>query len=568
MADWDLTVDAVAVGSGAGGLVASLVARSQGLDVLVIEKTPLIGGSTALSGGGIWIPNTALMRAAGVSDSEDEALTYMQEVIGDGGPASSAQRRQAFVESGPRMIDFLVQQGLTFRYGKGYADYYSERPGGKDEGRTLEANPYDTRRLGHWQTKLRPGASTALGLIGYGPELTELTYFNRHPRNFAVAARVQLRTWLARLRQQTLVAGGAALVAQLLGRAVANDVQLWTESAMQDLVVEDGVVAGVVVQREGREQRIRARRGVLLAAGGFAHNDEMRARYGGDQARSSAWTSASPGDTGEVMQAAIKLGAATANLDEAIWVPGPRNADGSMPAYPIRRIYAISRMRWRPGTILVDASGRRYVNESMSYMTIGQQMFARDREARAVPSWLIFDDACRRRSLFGVRPGQLPEQWVTDGFIKRAETLAELAAQCGIDPDGLQQTVTRFNGFAHRGVDEDFHRGERAYDRFMGDPGIKPNGTLAPLERAPYYAVAQFPNDFGTYGGLLTDERARVLTEMGEPIAGLYATGTISASVMGRQYCGSGSSIGPTCTFGYIAMNEIARRDPLAPPPN
>lgn len=562
MSAGDVTADAVIVGSGGGALCAALVARARGLDVLVVEKTEFIGGSTAMSGGGIWIPDNPVMRAAGVSDSAADALKHFDAVVGDAGPASSPQRRLAYLENGPRLVDFLQRQGIPFRYADGYADNYCDAPGGSERGRSIEARPFDTRKLGPWAPKLRPGTSTGLGLVGFGTELAAMSYYHRGLQNLLTGARVLTRTYVGKLRRQALVANGGALVGRLLQLAVERGVRLWTEAQVRDLVMEDGAVTGVVVRRDGRDQRVAARRGVLLAAGGFSRSDEMRASYGGDQARSAEWSAANPGDTGEVLQLAMEAGAATDLLDEAIWLPGPRMPDGSAPPrYPVKRLYAFSRARWRPGSIMVDAGGRRFANEAMSFMELGQSMFARDRAARAVPSWLIFDDAFRRRALFGVIPGQLPEQWIRDGFITKADTLAGLAAQCGIDPGGLEATTRRFNEFAREGVDADFHRGENAYDRFLGDPRHRPNNCLAPLDRAPFYASAIYPSDLGTCGGLLTDDHARVVTAAEQPIPGLYATGNITASLMGRHYLGAGASIGPTCVFGYIAMNHIAEQE-------
>jgi 3-oxosteroid 1-dehydrogenase len=560
MADWDYTTDAVIVGSGGGALCGALVARGRGLDVLVVEKTEFVGGSTAMSGGGVWIPNNPVMRAAGAADSEAEALTYFDAIVGDVGPASSLARRRAYVEQGPRLVAFLQELGVPFRYADGYADYYCDSPGGKERGRTIEASSFDTHRLGPWQGRLRPGMSAGLGLIGFGTELTAMSYYNRSLKGLLISARVLARTLNGRRRGQALTANGAALVGRLLLLALEQGAQVWTEAPLQDLVVEDGAVVGVVVARQGRDVRIAARRGVLLAAGGFSRNPEMRARLGGEQANSADWSLANPGDTGEVLQMAIKLGAATDLLDEAIWLPMPMMPDGTPPRYPSRQLSAFSRARWRPGSLMVDASGRRFADEAMAYMELGQRMFARDRQVQTIPSWLVFDDAFRRRCLFGVVPGRLPEQWVRDGFVRRGETLDEIAAQCGIDSDGLAHTVRQFNGYARRGVDVDFHRGESAYDRFMGDPGHGPNNCLAPLDRPPFYAVAIFPCDVGTCGGLLTDEHARVLTEAGQPIPRLYATGNLTASLMGRHYLGAGASIGPTCTFGYVAMQHLAEQ--------
>src|SRR5579875_949705 len=558
MPDWDFTADAVVVGSGGGALVGALLGRAKGLDVLVLEKTELVGGSTAMSGGGLWIPNNPLMRAKGVADSEQDALQYFEAVVGAVGRASSPERRTAFVTNGPRMVAFLQEQGIPFRYADGYPDNYPDALGGKARGRTIEAYPFDARELGPWQEKLRPGMSSGLGLIGFGTELAAMTYYNRNIANLLVAAKVFGRTQVGKVRHQALVANGAALVGRLLHGALERGVQLWTEAPVQNLVIEDGRVAGVTVRRSDREVRVAARRGVLLAAGGFSRNDSMRARYGAKRATSARWSISNPGDTGEVLEMAMAAGAATDLLDEEFWIPTHCMPDGSLPRYPSRQTSAFNRARWRPGSIIVDSTGSRFANESMSFMELGQVMFDRG----AVPAWLIFDDAFRRRCLFGALPGRLPERWITDGYVKRAPSLDALAADCGIDARGLEATVERFNGFARSGTDTDFHRGENAYDRYMGDPSYRPNNCLAPIDRAPFYAVAVYPCDVGTCGGVLTDEHARVLTDAGKPIPGLYATGNVAASVMGRHYLGAGGSIGHTCTFGFIAMSHIAERQP------
>jgi 3-oxosteroid 1-dehydrogenase len=558
MPDWDYNVDAVVVGSGGGALCAALVGRARGLDVLVLEKSDLIGGSTAMSGGGIWVPNNPLMRAEGVSDSDEEALAYFDAVVGDVGAASSPERRQAYVTNAPAMVAFLQEQGVRFFRQDGWSDYYTDAAGASARGRSIEAVPYDAGRLGPWQSKLRPGMTAFLGVVATTYELVPLSYYNRSLRCLGVGVRVLARTRAAKLRRRALVASGGAFMGKLLELAVAEDVQIWTEAPMEDLVVEDGRVAGVTVRRNGEPQRVGARRGVLLAAGGFSHNRQLRDRFGGDRGRAAAWSSANPGDTGEVLEIAMAHGAATDLLDEAIWNPSVMMPDGSRPPYSPKETSGVSRARYRPGTIMVDAAGQRIGNESMSYMELGQRMFARDREVRAIPSWLVFDDAFRRRYFFGWVPGKLPEQWITDGYIKRADTLAELAGQCEIDASGLEATVKQVNEDARTGVDSEFHRGERAYDRFHGDPRLGPNNCLAPIERPPFYAFAMFPGDVGTFGGVLTDERARVVRTDGQPIPGLYAAGNITAGVMGRHYLGAGASIGSSCTFGYVAMNNIA----------
>ncbi len=558
--DWDVTTDAVIVGSGGGALCGALGARARGLDVLVLEKSDLIGGSTAMSGGGMWVPNSPVMRADGVPDSDAAALAYLDAVVGDAGPASSPERRRTFIETAPRMMTFLQEEGLVFEHSEGYVDYYSDYPGANLRSRTHEALPFDSNRLGPWKGKLRAGQTAALGFVGSSPELTSMSYYNRNLRSALVGARVLSRTVLGKLRGEALVANGAGLVGAMLRRALENGAQIWTETPVTELLVEDGAVIGVVARRGERERRIRARKGVLLAAGGFSRNEELRHRYSPQAARTARWSGANPGDTGEVLEMAKAIGAATDLLDAAIWLPMQRMPDGSPPppTYPIRRVAAFSRARWRPGTIIVDSSGQRYADESTNYMEFGKAILARHGDVPAIPSWLIFDDAFRRRSLFGVIPGRLPERWIADGFVRRDPTMTGLAGQIGIDPGALVATMERFNGFARAGLDADFHRGESPYDRFMGDPGSRPNRCLAPLDRAPFYAAAIYPSDIGTCGGVLTDERARVLDTDGRPIPGLYGTGNVTAGVMGRGYTGAGASIGPTCTFGFVAVNDMA----------
>jgi 3-oxosteroid 1-dehydrogenase len=561
MSDWDMTTDAVVVGSGAAALSGALTARARGLDVLVLEKTEFVGGSTGISGGLIWLPNNSLMQADSIADSEDAALAYFDAVVGDPSPASSLARRRAFVAGGSGMVTLWRQLGIPLRRADGYPDYHSGLPGGSDRGRNIEVALFDLRELGAWGPKVQAGMFAGLGLVGYATELSTMLHFNKSLNGLRTAARVQLRTWAARLRRQKLVGGGGALVGRLLLCAVEQGAEICTETPVRELIVDDGAVVGVVVQRDGQDLRVGARHGVLLAAGGFSRNGTMRARFGADKATSSEYSMAYAGDTGEVLEMAMGLGAATDLMDEAIWVPVMRMPDGNPPprSKP-RQFMAFSRARWRAGSILVDADGRRYANESMSYRELGQLMFARDKVTKAIPSWLVFDDDFRRRCVFGVVPGRMPGEWIRDGFVKKANSLERLAAHCGIEVSGLQATVTRFNGYARKGVDPEFHRGESAYDRFMGDPHRRPNNCLAPLERPPFYAAAVFPGDVGTFGGLLTDEHARVLRHDGEPIPGLYAAGNITASVAGRGYFGAGGSIGPACTFGHVAMSHVAER--------
>jgi 3-oxosteroid 1-dehydrogenase len=549
---WDRTVDVVIVGSGGGGMVAALAAADAGASALVLEKQELLGGSTAMSGGVVWIPNNPVMQAEGVPDSYEDAMVHFEAVVGDVGPASSFERRHAFLTAGPEMIAFLQRGGVRFAYCRGYSDYYSSAKGGHDLGRSVEPVPFDGRLLGDWLPRLQPGLAKSLGLAVMTNEARSLSHYNRSLRAFAISARVALRTYSARLRRQELLTNGASLIAQMLHVAIDSGVTVWTEAPLEDLIVEEGRVMGVRSVRAGAPVLIRARQGVVLASGGFAHNPEMREQYGGEQPNRARWSMANPGDTGEALQAAMRLGAKTDLMDEAWWLPSPRTGRFGQST--------LDQARQRPRTIYVDAAGRRFVNESNSYMEVGKAMYARDKMSRAVPCWLIFDDRYRKRyAHLRSRPGRFPRKLLESGMLKQAWTLEDLARMCDIDPAGLSETVERFNENAERGVDPDYGRGESAYNRALGDPNHKVHPCLGPIDEPPYYAVQVLPGDIGTCGGLVTNEHAQVVDQASVPIDGLYATGNCTATVMGRHYLGPGASIANSMVFGYLAARHAAR---------
>uniref|UniRef100_A0AAU2ABX1 3-oxosteroid 1-dehydrogenase n=1 Tax=Streptomyces sp. NBC_00093 TaxID=2975649 RepID=A0AAU2ABX1_9ACTN len=551
MTDWDYSTDFLVVGSGAG-IVGALRARALGKDVLVVEKSDQFGGSTCMSGGVMWLPNNPLMQREGVSDSIEDALRYFDTVVGDAGPASSPARRLAFVNAGIEMVNFLESEGLPFQRCEGYSDYYSGVrgcEGGSARGRSIEAKVFDKKRLGPWRSRVRLGFSD--GITIYTGEAAPLSLM-RTRIGLTTVARVGLRTALGRIRGQSLVANGAALIARLLDVLLRRDVPVWLESALADLVVEDGQVVGAVIHKGGRDVRVRARDGVLLAAGGFARDKEMREQHSGGRPTSAQWTSANPGDTGETIRIAMAHGAATDMLDEAWWMPSWIRPDGTP-------VMCLSE-RSKPGSIIVDTAGHRYFNEAVAYQEAGQQMYARERESGgAVPSWLIVDSRHRKHYPFDMAPpGRTPKEWITSGAMKRGDSLEDLADQCGIPVAGLVKTIDRFNRLAVVGVDEDFHRGEGDHERFYGDITHKPNPCLGPVSKAPFYAVPLYPGDIGTSGGVLCDESGRVLNAEGEPISGLYATGNCTASVMGRKYLGAGASIAASAVFGYVAANHAS----------
>ena len=549
-ASYDHTVDVIVVGSG-GGLCGAATAAANGLETLLIEKQPLLGGSTAMSGGVLWLPNNPLMQADGVPDSLDEALTYFDSVIGDVGPASSLDRRTAYVTQGATMVRFLQERGMRFERCEGYSDYYAGVPdirGGNARGRSIEPAMTNGKELGPWYDKVMPGMTVGLGIVVMTREASGLQLVKRRGKAMRTALRVGYRTAMGRLRRQARLANGGALIAQTLKVALAAGATIWTNTGLVDLIVEDGRVVGVVAERDGQTVRIHARRAVLLSSGGFAHNAEMRKRYS-KQPNDGTWSIANPGDTGEAIEAAIRHGAAVDLMDDAWWIPASVQPGGRPSMH--------NGERCKPGSIIVDKAGARYFNEACAYMEAGRQMYAHNVDGDSIPSWLVMDSRHRDRYLFAFRPNT-PDEWLTSGYMKKADTVEELARVCGVDPAGLAATVKRFNTFAADGTDPDFHRGEGAHERYQGDYGNKPNASLAPIEKAPFYAVELYPGDVGTSGGLVCDEFARVLDTNHDPIPGLYAAGNCTASVMGRAYLGAGASIGASFVFSYIGMKHAA----------
>jgi succinate dehydrogenase/fumarate reductase flavoprotein subunit len=555
--EWDQLVDIVAVGSGAAGLGAALAAHANGLEPIVLERAALVGGSSMLAGGGMWVPANRFMLADGDHDDRETALEYMEGLIGDLPPASSRIRKETFVDRAPQMIEFLESQGLKFRRTTGYPDYFPHLPGGSAAGRGVESVIWDTRALGEWADKLPPRRfprNLPLGTL----DVAKVVLAKRTVSGFLRLARIYAHHFIAKARGQKLVGGGGALVAQLLHQTLKRNIPVLMETRVVELVVEDGRVTGVVAEQDGKRLRIGARRGVMLGAGGFARNDELRKKYQ-PPGITNKWTSAHVGDLGDGLMLGETVGAATALLDEAWWGP----SSYLLPNGP--GIFHVSE-RSKPGSLIVDQSGVRYFNESTDYVLAGQTMFERNETVPALPSYLVFDQRYRNRYPFAAfLPGKTPQELVDNGYFKRADTIEGLAALCDVPADALKATIERFNGFAKTGVDEDFHRGENAYDTYYGDPRVKPNPCLAAIEVGPFYAVALYPGDLGTKGGLVTDERGRVLREDGSVIEGLYASGNTSASVMGRRYPGPGVTLAPALTFSWLAMLDAAGNEAPAP---
>ncbi|NPT53940.1 FAD-dependent oxidoreductase [Paraburkholderia elongata] len=557
MVAWDASYDFVVVGSGGGSMCAALACKTAGKEAVIIEKQDKVGGSTGYSGGVWWLPNNHVMKRHGVNDSYERARQYFDAAVTYQGPGASPARREAYLRTAPKMAEFLEKQGMQFVYADGWSDYYDTLPGGEPRGRSLLAKLFDIKELGEWAPKLSRYKGPSIP--ANSNEFPELFLLKRTWGGKRKAMQLAGRMLYQKVTGKELVSNGAAIQGRMLQMALRADIPIWTDTPVRELIVEDGRVTGVIAMRSGREMRVRAREGVLLNTGGFSRNAEMRRKYQ-PQPSSSNWTNANPGDTGEVLEAAVAIGAAVDCMEEAWWVvtslgpnetlpEGARAPDGS--PLPFMHHLDLS----LPFSIMVDQDGERFCDEAGAYMEIGQRMYRRHKETgKAVPAWVVMDSRQREYYPWGTAmQGQIPQQWLESGYMIKAGSIAELADKCGIDAAGLQETVTRFNGFCETGVDSDYGRGSRAFDRCHGDPTIKPNPNLGPIEQAPFYAVRMYPGDVGTAGGLVTDEYARVLKEDGSLIPGLYATGNCTASVVGRCYPGAGSSIGASFVFGYIA---------------
>ncbi|AXQ28564.1 FAD-dependent oxidoreductase [Solimonas sp. K1W22B-7] len=553
--DFNETFDFVIAGSGGGSMCAALVLRAAGKSVLILEKTDLVGGTTARSGGVMWLPDNPFMKRDGVADSYEQAARYLEALLGGQGdaPGSTPARRRRYLAESPRMLEFLAGQGVRLTRVAEWPDYYDELPGGSAAGRTVVAELFDINELGPWAKKLRP-SFVQIPLPASLEEMLELPALKRSWRVKWLVLKLVWRALLARLTGKRWVAGGAALQGRMLQAALRAGVEIRTDSPVSGLVAEDGAVKGVQTTKDGRPWRVAARLGVLVNAGGFARNQRMRDRY--MPGTSVQWSLAAPGDTGEMIEEMMRHGAAVAQMDERVGnqltiPPGTEDSEIKPTAQA---------MTAAPHAILVDQDGMRYMNEGGSYMAYAKAMLERHKSVPAVPSWAVFDSQYMAKyMLAGTLPGSSkPQRWYDEGYLKRADSLEELARQLGMEPATLKATVERFNGFVAGNRDEDFHRGERAYDRWLGDYLQQPNPALGSIERAPFHAVPVYPGDVGTYGGVVTDEQARVLREDGSIIRGLYATGVSTASVMGRFYPGAGSSVGPSFVWGYVAARHAA----------
>jgi 3-oxosteroid 1-dehydrogenase len=541
---FDEVFDFVIAGSGGGSMAAALYLHSAGKTPIILEKTDKIGGSTAMSAGLLWIPANPLMAREGVPDSIEAGRRYMDATIGaDGGPAASSARKDAFLRAGPPMIEFLEQQGMEFMRAEGWADYYDDRDGGCTRSRSIGVPMMDAREMGALFDKLRLGP---MALPLPVDQARNISLATRTLRGMMTGAMLLWRVRQGEKHGKPILSFGPALQGRMLMLTTGAGIPVRTETGVVELIEENGIITGVIAENAGQRKRIGARHGVLINAGGFARNEEMRKTYQ-PQPSSTVWTNANPGDTGEMIQIAQKHGAALDLMNEAWWIPGTSPKPGA-PAF--MHVIDLS----KPHCVVVNRHGRRIMNESQSYMANGHALYRND-----VPAFVIMESRHRKRYAWGSEaPGITPPEWEASGYMKKADTIEALAAKCGIDPAGLKAEIGKFNGYTKTGKDLDFHRGDRGYDRWFGDPTVKPNPNLGAIEKPPFYAFEMVPGDVGTAGGIMTDEYARALRADGSIIPGLYATGNSSASVMGRCYPAAGASIAASFVFAYIAARHAA----------
>ncbi len=563
---FDQEVDLLVVGSGAGALTSAVVASIEGCkQVLVVEKSDRYGGTSAMSGGGIWIPNSHYARQEGVKDSPEEALQYLKAVIGD---EVSEERLTTYVEKAAEMLEYLARNSRVAFESVPYSDYYPEMPGGKEGHRTHQPLPISAKHLKEHFLQLREPPPQVLVAGKLTMTMKEGRAFLTQAKGWMfTAVMMALRYYLdipgrlkgKRSRRLTM---GNALVGQLRWSMLDRGIDLWLQSPLESLIEENGVVLGAVINRNGKSLRVRARKGVVIGAGGFEHNLEMRKKYL-PQPTNPDWSGSQLNNTGAGIQAAMAIGAKTDMMQHAWWAPSVKIPKWDRP-------YVIFAERSLPGLVIVNKAGKRFQNEAAPYLESGLAFYTANKpDEPTFPSFVVFDATFRKKFPFGpIAPGySMPDnrigKRIWDVLVK-ADSIEALAEKIGVDAKGLKETVRKNNEYAKTGTDPEFHRGESFYDRYYGDARTSPNPCIAPISEAPYYALPIHPGDIGTKGGVLTDVNGRAVDEQGEVIAGLYVIGNSAASVMGSKYPGAGATLGPAMTFGYLAAKHAAKQQDLA----
>ncbi len=562
--DWDHEYDVVVVGSGAGGMTTALSCAQIGLSVLVVEKDSVYGGTSAVSGGGIWVPCNDQIESVGGNDTREEALTYPKHLTRGEVPDS---KLEVYVDSAREMVrDMVEHHDVHFNSVVKYPDYFPNEPGGKPGYRTMEPEVFDLSKLGDEFENLREPYKSTLVMGRMGMTQVEAhTLMSRGPGWIWMTIKMIWRyftdfAWRKRTWRDRRGKLGQALIGQLRHAMQQKNLPLWLNTGFESLIENNGHVTGVQLERGGKKLRVAGTRGVVLACGGFESNQQMREQYL-PKPTQAIWSVAPGCNHGEGIQAGLEVGAALGFMDltwgtPSVVVPGMTHAAG------------LFMERQLPGCIAVNARGQRFVNEALPYTEFVYAMLEdRGENGMNGDCWLIFDGTFRKKYPMSpmmpasIQPDKkLPPEWENEVYWK-AESLSDLANKIGVDADGLAQSVDEMNRYAATGKDEQFGKGDDVFQRYYGDPGVKPNPCLAPVQKAPFYAVRLTPGEVGTKGGLLTDEAARVVREDGSVIAGLYAVGNCSAAVMGRTYPGPGATLGPAMTFGWLAARDLANAE-------
>lgn len=559
--------DVIVVGSGAGAMLTAIRAADEGLAVLMIEKTDLVGGTSATSGGGIWIPDNFDMPRVGLRDNIEAAYTYVKACAKG---LASDERVLAYVETARQMAAYLRRIGVHYRSMPKYADYYPGMKGALPGGRTMDPVDFNAARLGiEALTQLRPTNPGQLIMGRMTINAFEArSILARERKAKLVILWIMLRyaidyPWRRKTTRDRRLTGGQALLGGLWAALRARKITIWLNAPLQSLQRDGLRVTGAVVEREGQTCVVTARKGVVLAAGGFERNQAMREAHL-TQPTDQAWTATPPGcNTGDAIRAGAEAGGKLHLMAHTWGVPTMRVPKED-------RFRGVFVERSLPGCMVVNALGARFVNESCPYPEFQQAIYAdHARTGATIPAWIVFDAEFRRKYPIGpLAPGEaLPDSRLRKSWLNvvywKDDTLGGLAAQIGVDPAGLIASAARMTEYARTGKDAEFDRGGNVFDRYYGDTNVSPNPNLAPIARGPFYAMQLYPGEIGTKGGLLTDRDARVLDDAGEPITGLYCIGNNSASVMGPAYPGAGSTLGPAMTFGFRAVADIVGR-PIA----
>lgn len=549
----DITVDLLVVGSGTG-MAAALAAQERGLTVLIVEKSSFVGGSTARSGGALWLPASPVLAENGGDDTVERARTYLQSVVAGSAPA---ERSDGYLRNVAATVEMLRRTTpMRFMWAKDYSDYHPEEPGGTAVGRTCECRPLNSAILGEYRTRLRPGVlEVKMPMPTTGADYRWMNLMARVPRRGIPTIAKRLGQGVGgMLLGRRYVAGGQALAAGLFAGVLRAGIPIWTDTELHRMTADGGRITGAVVGHDGQEVTVTARRGVVLAAGGFDHNMAMRWKFQSESLGKNMSLGAET-NTGEAIRTAQDIGAAIDLMDQAWWFPAVAPLSGAAPLVMLAE-------RSLPGSLIVDQHGARFANEATDYMSFGQRLLERERSGNAVESmWIVFDQQYRNSYVFA---GELfprmsiPQKWYDGGIAHRSDDLADLAAKIGVPRPQFTATVARFNAMSRAGDDSDFHRGRSAYDRYYGDPTIGPNPNLRALDKGPFYAVKMVLSDLGTCGGLRADGRARVLREDGSAIEGLYAIGNTAANAFGTTYPGAGATIAQGLVYGYVAARDIA----------